>query len=262
MDLGLKDRHALVLGATGGLGKATALALLAEGAGVTLAGRDEAKLAALLGELPADQAERANIVVADLGDTTAPATLAAAAREPTGHVDILVNNSGGPPPGLPTSVDPMVMQDHYAKMVTPLVTLTLDLLGPMRAKGWGRILTIASSGVVQPIPHLPVSNALRSSLVGFMKSLAGEVAGDGVTVNILAPGRILTDRVISIDTGAAAKTGKPLADVQAASAATIPAGRYGSPEEFGGVAAFLASGPASYVTGSTIRIDGGMIRAV
>lgn len=223
MDLGLHDKHALVLGATGGLGLAIATALLAEGASVTLAGRDADKLAAVVADLPEADRARADTVVADLADPAAPRLLAEGARRRTGHVDVLVNNSGGPAPGLPSTVSPEDMQQQYARMVTPLLALTLDLVGPMRAKGWGRILTVASSGVVQPIPHLPASNALRASLVGFMKTLAGEVAGDGVTVNVLAPGRILTDRVRSIDAGAAKKSGKDLAEVQAASAATIPA---------------------------------------
>ncbi len=262
MDLQLTGRHALVLGATGGLGRAVATALLAEGASVTLAGRSEGRLEAVLAELGEAEWARADTVAVDLADPGAAAALAAGGRRRTGTVDILVNNSGGPPAGPPSAVDPAAMQEHYARMVTPLVALTLEVLPAMRAQGWGRILTIASSGVVQPIPHLPVSNALRSSLVGFMKTLAGEVAGDGVTVNVLAPGRIATDRVQSLDTAAAERGGQSLDQVQRASAATIPAGRYGDPAEFGAVAAFLAGGPASYVTGSTIRIDGGMIRGV
>ena len=257
MDLNLSSRHALVLGATGGLGLSVARALLAEGARVTLTGRSAEKLDAILAALPDDQRARAARVVADLSDPAAPGTLAA-----TGPVDILVNNSGGPAPGQPSGVDPAAMQADYARMVTPLIVLTLKLLPGMRARKWGRVLTIASSGVVQPIPHLPASNALRSALVGYMKTLASEVAADGVTVNVLAPGRIDTDRVQSLDRAAAERGGKPLAEVRSASESGIPAGRYGRVEEFGAVAAFLASDLASYVTGSTIRIDGGMIRAL
>ncbi|MFE3837608.1 SDR family oxidoreductase [Pseudogemmobacter sonorensis] len=262
MELDLNERHALVLGATGGLGLAVARALLAEGATVTLAGRDAGRLAAAVAEMPAEWRGRADTVVADLADPAAAAVLAEGGRRRAGHVDILVNNSGGPPTGMPSAVDPAVMQAQYAQMVTPLVALTLQLLPAMREKGWGRILTIASSGVQQPIPHLPISNALRSSLVGFMKTLAGEVAGDGVTVNVIAPGRIETDRVRAIDKGVSDRSGKDVEEVRKASAATIPAGRYGAPEEFGAVAAFLAGGPASYVNGSVIRVDGGAIKSV
>ena len=147
-------------------------------------------------------------------------------------------------------------------MVTPVVGLTLDLVAGMRTRGWGRVLTIASSGVVQPIPHLPMSNALRSTLVGFMKSLAGEVAVDGVTVNIVLPGRIATGRTQSIDAAQAQKSGKSTEEVAMASTASIPAGRYGTPEEFAAVVTFLASSQASYVTGSMMRVDGGAIRAI
>ncbi len=147
-------------------------------------------------------------------------------------------------------------------MVRPVLSLTLDLVQAMRAQKWGRIITIASSGVVQPIPHLPISNALRSTLVGFMKTLAGEVAKDGVTVNMLLPGRIATSRTRSLDAAQAERSGRPVEDISAESAATIPAERYGTVEEFGAVAAFLAGVPASYVTGSMLRVDGGAIRSI
>ena len=154
------------------------------------------------------------------------------------------------------------MDAQFDRMVRPLLALTLDLLPDMRRRGWGRILTIASSGVIQPIPHLPISNSLRSALVGFMKTLAGEAAKDGVTVNVLAPGRIATARTRSIDAATASRSGKTEEDVARESAATIPAGRYGTVEEFGAVAAFLAGAGASYVTGSIIRVDGGAIRSI
>jgi 3-oxoacyl-[acyl-carrier protein] reductase len=163
---------------------------------------------------------------------------------------------------MPSGVSVDEITSQFDKMVRPLLALTLDVVPGMRQRRWGRILTIASSGVVQPIPHLPISNSLRSSLVGFMKTLAGEVAADGVTVNILAPGRIATDRTRSLDAAAAKRTSRAAEDVERESVAAIPAGRYGAPEEFGAVAAFLAGVPASYVTGSIIRVDGGAIRSI
>lgn len=186
----------------------------------------------------------------------------AVTREQGGAVDVLVNNTGGPPAGTPSTVSPQDMATYFYSMVQPVLALTLDLIGPMRARGWGRVLTIASSGVVQPIPHLPMSNALRSTLVGFMKSLASEIAADGVTVNMILPGRVSTGRTQSLDLALAQKTGKPVDDIARASTSTIPAGRYGTPEEFAAVAAFLVSAPASYVTGSMVRVDGGAIRSV
>jgi 3-oxoacyl-[acyl-carrier protein] reductase len=262
MHLGLDDKHALVLGASQGLGLASATALLAEGARVTLSGRSAERLEAARAALPPEQQSRCFIAVADLADPEAAATISAIAQRQGGAVDVLVNNTGGPPPGQPSAITTDVMAAHFASMVQPVVALSLDLVQSMRARGWGRILTIASSGVVQPIPHLPVSNALRSTLVGFMKSLAGEVAADGVTVNMVLPGRIATGRTEAIDAAQASRAGKDVAEISQASAATIPAGRYGTPEEFAAVIAFLAGRPASYVTGSLVRVDGGAIRSI
>jgi len=262
MDLGLHGKGALVLGASQGLGLGVARALLAEGARVAISARSTETLDTVRSALPADQRDRCFPIAADLGTPGAAATIAAATRAALGSVDILVNNSGGPPTGQPSAVALADVEAQFDKMVTPLLALTLDLVPDMRSRGWGRVLTIASSGVVQPIPHLPISNSLRSALVGFMKTLAGEVARDGVTVNVLAPGRIATARTQSIDAAAASRAGKSESDVARESAATIPAGRYGTVEEFGAVAAFLAGTGASYVTGSIIRVDGGAIRSI
>ena len=262
MDLGLSGKGALVLGGSQGLGLAVARALLAEGARVVLTARSAEGLEAARTTLPVEQQPRCFIVPADLGADGAAAAIAEQARGYLGDVDILVNNSGGPPTGMPSTVSVDEVGAQFDKMVRPLLALTLDLLPAMRERRWGRIITIASSGVVQPIPHLPISNSLRSSVVGFMKTLAGEVAADGVTVNVLAPGRIATDRTRSIDAALARRTGRSEDAVAEESAAAIPAGRYGTVEEFGAVAAFLAGTGASYVTGSIIRVDGGAIRSL
>jgi 3-oxoacyl-[acyl-carrier protein] reductase len=239
-----------------------ARALLAEGASVTLSARSLVRLAAARNALPAEDQARCDLVAADLGEAAAGAHILEAAQRGGREVDILVNNTGGPPTGMPSAVSVAEMGTQYERMVRPVMELTLALLPAMRARKWGRIITIASSGVVQPIPHLPISNALRSSLVAFMKTLAGEVAADGVTVNVMAPGRIATARTQSLDVAQAQRAGRNAEDVARASAAAIPAGRYGTVEEFGAVAAFLASEPAAYMTGSVIRVDGGAIRAV
>lgn len=261
MDLGLAGRRALVLASSQGLGAAIALRLAKEGASVAITGRSEERLASTAKWIEAETGIKPTVMVADLTDACATASICDAAMADA-NVDILVNNTGGPPPGLASTVSQADWLAQFNQMVLPLFEITRRLLPGMRERHWGRVLTITSSGIVQPIPNLPISNTLRSSIVGWSKSLATEVAADGVTVNIIAPGRIATNRTRQIDAAAAAKSGKSAETVRAESCATIPMGRYGTAEEFAAVAAFLASEPASYVTGSIIRVDGGLIRSV
>ncbi|ODN72492.1 SDR family oxidoreductase [Methylobrevis pamukkalensis] len=262
MDLGLSGRKALVLSSSRGLGRAIATKLAAEGADVLLTGRNEAALSEAVAAINAQGSGRADHLVADLTHADFAATTAEAALARLGKVDILVNNTGGPPPGGAATIDAAVLATQAQAMVFRVIDLTTRLLPGMRAEKWGRVLTVASSGVVQPIPNLALSNTLRSALVGWSKTLASEVAADGVTCNLLLPGRIQTDRVDELDAAAAQKSGKDIDAVRSASRAAIPAGRYGSPDEFAAVAAFLCGVPASYVTGSVIRCDGGAIRSV
>ena len=147
-------------------------------------------------------------------------------------------------------------------MVLPVIALTDRVLPGMRERKWGRIITSTSSGVIAPIPNLGLSNALRSTLVGWSKTLAREVGGDGITLNIVVPGRIATPRIAFLDEAKAKRENRPLSDVSAESASAIPLGRYGNPSEYGQAVAFLASTAASYITGSTLRVDGGLIANV
>ncbi|EKF42591.1 SDR family oxidoreductase [Nitratireductor indicus] len=261
MDLELDRRTALVFGASGGLGRAIAEGLAAEGANVILSGRSAEKLEAVREEIAATARGRISTLVADLGNPEAVA--AAIEQVKAGEMpDILVLNGGGPPPGPMASLDPENLAPQFQTMVEAPIRIATALLPHMREKGFGRILVLLSSGVVQPIPNLGLSNTLRLSLVGWAKTLAAEVAADGVTVNGLIPGRIHTDRVDQLDAAAAKRSGKTADEVAAASRATIPMGRYGAPREFADAACFLCSGRAGYITGTSLRVDGGLLRNI
>ena len=262
MDLGLTGKRALVLASSSGLGLGIAGKLCAEGASVLLSGRSQDKLENAADMLTNVGPGNASYLVVDLSDPTSATSLYGAAQEALGGVDILVNNTGGPPPGGVEGQSADTWRSEFDTMVVRLIEMTNLCLPGMRERGWGRVLTVASSGIVQPIPNLSISNTIRSALVGWNKSLSNEVAADGITLNILAPGRIHTDRTDQLDAAAAKRLGKSIDEVRTASQATIPARRYGEVEEFAAVAAFLVSQPASYVTGGVIRCDGGSIRGV
>ncbi|MET8808849.1 SDR family oxidoreductase [Streptomyces sp. NPDC004546] len=257
MDLGIRGRIAVVAASTGGLGRAVAEALAAEGASVVVAGRRGDHAKKIAGGLP-----DAVGVQVDLTDPDGPQTLVEAVREAYGDPDILVLNGPGPRPGPAADLDTgdlAAAMDSLLMAQQRLVALTLPA---MRRRGWGRILAIGSSGIAEPLPGLVLSNAGRAALAAYLKTLATEVAADGVTVNLLLPGRIATDRVAALDAARAEREQRPVAEVEAASQAAIPAGRYGSPAEFAAAATFLCSAPASYVTGTALRCDGGLVRSL
>jgi 3-oxoacyl-[acyl-carrier protein] reductase len=256
MDTGLKGRTAVVPGASSGLGLAVARALAVEGANVVLGGRR--------GELVRGEAEKLPSAVGieiDLTDPGAADALVGAALDHFGPVDVLVLNGGGPPPGLAVDFTPEQLTDAVALLVQPHQRLVRAVLPGMRGRGFGRIVAVGSSGVQAPLERLVASNAARAALAGYLKTLATEVAADGVTVNMVLPGRISTDRTTSIDKATAERTGTTPEQARAQSEAAIPAGRYGTPDEFAAVVTFLASAAASYVTGEQIRCDGGLVRA-
>jgi 3-oxoacyl-[acyl-carrier protein] reductase len=252
MDLGLRGRVAVVCASTGGLGAAVAQALAAEGAGVVISGRRGEVASELAARLPA-----AVGLGVDLLAPGGPERLLAFAEASFGPPDIVVLNGPGPRPGRVTDVGENELGEAVDALLTVHHRLLARALPHMRSQGWGRVLAIGSSAVISPIDDLALSGIGRTALASYLKMLATEVAPDGVTVNMLLPGRIETERVRRIDAERAQRSGRWIAAEQAASAASIPALRYGSPAEFGAVAAFLCSAQASYVTGSAVRCDGG-----
>jgi 3-oxoacyl-[acyl-carrier protein] reductase len=261
MDLGLKHKTALVLAGGGGLGRAIALALASEGAKVAVAGIGKKSIAATEAALAAIGGKSIGLLW-DLSDLAQIDGHVARIERELGPVDILVNNTGGPPPTPASGQDPALWSRHFQAMVLSVIAITDRVLPNMRSRQWGRVITSTSSGVVSPLPNLAISNALRLSLVGWSKTLAREVAKDGITANIVLPGRIATDRVKFLDQAKAKREGRSVEEVSAESMGSIPVGRYGKPEEYGDVVAFLASERAAYLTGSVIRVDGGMIAGI
>lgn len=257
MDLGLKGKRALVMGSTRGMGNGIATRLAEEGAIVAICGRN-----------PVDAQDVANGIggshayALDLSDTKSVDALIEAVGGDLDGLDIVVCNGGGPPPGNIADVSAETWIAQFQTMFVNQISIVNAFLPGMRERGWGRILVISSSGIAQPIPNLGISNAIRASQVGWAKTLSSETAADGVTVNTIAPGRIHTDRVDQIDAAGAANQGKTIDEIVRASHAVIPMGRYGTVAEFADTAVYLLSENASYVTGSVVRVDGGMIRGV
>lgn len=255
MDLGLTGRTAFVAGSTSGLGRATAERLAAEGAHVVIVGRRGDAARELAAALPS-----ATGLEADLTDAASRQAAIERVHAEHGGIDVLVLNGGGPPPGPAHTFTADDAAAALSALLEPHLDLVQAFLPAMRERRWGRIVAIGSSGVQQPIPALTASNVGRSALAGYLKTLAGEVAADGVTVNLVLPGRIETDRVGQLDRANAERAGLETEEVRARSIATIPVGRYGHVDEFAATVAFVAGGPASYITGEQIRCDGGLIR--
>jgi len=258
MDLGINGKRALVLGGSKGLGRGIAEALAAEGVVVALTGRDQER-----SEESAEEIGHSACGLAlDLSNPDSIDPFLDRLRADFGNIDILVLNGGGPPPSLAAQIDPEFWRAQFDTMVLAGMRITDRLLPAMRQNGFGRIMAVASTSIREPIAGLTASNALRSAVAGWLKTLAGEVAAEGVTVNMLLPGRLATDRTLSFDQMDAESEGLSIETVAARSQSDIPVRRYGTPAEFGAAAAFLASRQAGYITGIALPIDGGLSKAM
>ncbi|MBZ8119298.1 SDR family oxidoreductase [Roseovarius sp. LXJ103] len=257
MDLGLNGKRALVCASSKGLGLGCARALAAEGVHLVMNARGAEALDAAASAIRAEFGVEVTIVAADVSTPEGQAALIAAA----GDVDILVNNAGGPPPGLWSDWD----RDDFiaaldANMLAP-IALIKALVPGMMARGWGRVVNITSQSVKAPIAVLGLSNAARAGLTGYVAGTSRQVAGKGVTINNLLPGIHATDRAVALDTGVTKAQGITMDEAKAQRCATIPAGRYGTAEEFGATCAFLCSHHAGFIIGQNILLDGGGVNA-
>jgi 3-oxoacyl-[acyl-carrier protein] reductase len=248
MELGIEGRVALVMGASKGIGRGIAGALAREGARVALVSRSRERLEEAVAEI-----ESGTPFVANATDLERLARLPLEVAEELGSVDILVTNTGGPPPGRALDHGFEEWEEAYRSLVLAPRVLAGAVVPAMRGKGWGRIVNVGSTTTIEINPALGLSNAHRMATVGFLKTLAREVAGDGITVNTVATGRFATDRM--------AQLGGSIEQVEAAAREEVPAGRLGTVEEYGDLVAFLCSERAAYITGTVIPIDGGLLRS-
>src|SRR5689334_9991021 len=250
MDLRIEGKTALVMGASRGIGRAIAAALAAEGARVAMASRSRERVEAAASEIDGDTAA----FEADTTDLDWLAALPDEVASKLGPVEILVTNTGGPPPGGALDHEREVWEEAYRSLVLAPLVLADAVLPAMRERRWGRIVNVGSSSIREPIPHLTLSNANRMAAIGLFKTLATEVAPDGITVNTVATGRFATDRL--------AENWGSWEEMEAHAAEGVPAGRLGQPEEFGDLVAFLCSERAAYLTGAVVPLDGGLLRSV
>jgi 3-oxoacyl-[acyl-carrier protein] reductase len=262
MDLGLKDRVAIVAAASRGLGKACARELAREGARVVICARSEDDLVATVAEIREVTGADVRYHVVDLTDDGQIRHLADETLRRYGRIDVLVTNNGGPPPGYFDDLDDDAFHTGHERTLLSAVRLIRSVLPAMRLQGWGRIVNITSISVKQPIDDLLLSNVYRAGVVGLAKTLSLQVASDGITINNVAPSYTRTERIAEIFASRAREQGRSVEEVMAEAGASYPAGRMAEPEELAALVAFLASERASYINGTTIQVDGGYFRGI
>ncbi|HEX8600841.1 MAG TPA: SDR family oxidoreductase [Chloroflexia bacterium] len=262
MDMGLKGMVAIVTASSQGLGKATALALAEEGANLVMCARGTEQLEEAAQEIVDQTGVEVLAVSADVSTEEGVALVIAAAVKRFARIDVLVTNAGGPPPGDFTKHSDEAWQRAFELNLLSVVRLIRAALPYLQVSGRGRIINFSSTSVKQPVEGLILSNSLRAGVIGMAKTLATELAPYGITVNNIAPGRIDTDRVRSLDRNRASILGISEEEAKQAQIQNIPLGRYGEPAELAALAVFLASDKASYITGTTIQVDGGLVKGI
>ncbi len=262
MKLGLEGKRALVLAASRGLGYACARGLAAEGCRVVICSRDEGRIHAAADQIRQETGAEVTALVADVSSPDEAARLVEAAVAAYGGLEIVLHNAGGPPAGAFLGTTEAQWAQAFQQNLMSFVRLVQAAVPEMRKAGYGRILTIASSSIKQPIPNLVLSNAFRTGIWGLAKTMARELAPQGILVNVIAPGRIATERIDELDQVNAKTSGTPIEDVRKASIASIPLGRLGHPDEFANLAVFLASEAAGYISGQAIAVDGAAMSAL
>lgn len=262
MDLGLSGKVALVAASSKGLGRAIAEALAAEGASLAMCARGAEALAAARDAIARDAAAPVHAVAGDVSRREDIESIVRSTLERLGRVDVLVTNAGGPPVGTFETHDWAAWQRAVELTLRSAVELSRAVLPGMRERRWGRIIHVTSLAVKQPIDGLMLSTSIRAAVTGFSRTLANEVAADGITVNTILPGFMNTERVVELNEATAAREGIPVAEVERRMLSQIPTRRIGEPKELGALAAFLASERAGYITGQSLSVDGGWIRGL
>ncbi len=261
MDFGIRGRVALVCGASKGIAFATAEALAREGCSLAICSRDATAIGAAAAKLEALGAP-VLALVADLATMEGVQQVVRDVTARYGHVDILIANTGGPPTGPAMHHDWAAWTAASELLLRSAVELTRAFVPGMRERKWGRVVSITSKAVKEPVPSLVLSNSLRAAVTGYLRTLANEVAADGVTVNTVLPGFTATERLEALAAANVQRTGATREQVYAGWVAQTPAGRLGRPEECAATIAFLASEPAAFITGQAILVDGGAVNSL